>query len=195
MRDRPSNGVLPGRTCAHGWRGGGGHERAPPLVSSPSTRARAPAGLRGGRETSGGRPQAPTGFGKTLLAAQIAQSALDKGKRVAFVVPKLNLIDQTVDAFAAEGIRAVGVMQGHHPLTDAEQPVQVISAQTLARRERPQVDLVIIDECHELHKAILQWITDSDWAAIPFIGLSATPWTAGWGAISTTSSSQRPRLT
>jgi DNA repair protein RadD len=125
--------------------------------------------------------QAPCGFGKTLLSAHIAQGALNKGKRVAFVVPKLNLIDQTIDAFAAEGICAVGVMQGHHPLTDGEQPVQIISAQTLSRRARPQFDLVIIDECHELHKAILQWIADPDWAHVPFIGLSATPWTRGLG--------------
>ena len=47
--------------------------------------------------------QAPTGFGKTLTAAHIIQRALDKGKRVAFIVPALSLIDQTVGAFEAEG--------------------------------------------------------------------------------------------
>ena len=40
--------------------------------------------------------QAPTGFGKTLTAAHIIERALDKGKRVAFTVPSINLIDQTV---------------------------------------------------------------------------------------------------
>ena len=33
--------------------------------------------------------QMPTGAGKTLLAAHIIRRALDKGKRVAFVVPAL----------------------------------------------------------------------------------------------------------
>ena len=81
------------------------------------------ASLSGGKR----RPmlQAPTGFGKTLTAAWIIQMALDKRKRVAFTVPALSLIDQTVDAFEAEGIHAVGVMQGIHPRTDREQPVQV----------------------------------------------------------------------
>jgi DNA repair protein RadD len=43
--------------------------------------------------------QLPTGAGKTRLAAEIIRGALAKGKRVAFVVPALSLIDQTV-AFA-----------------------------------------------------------------------------------------------
>jgi DNA repair protein RadD len=35
--------------------------------------------------------QAPTGFGKTLTAAWIVQRLLDRGKRIAFVVPRLDL--------------------------------------------------------------------------------------------------------
>jgi DNA repair protein RadD len=98
----------------------------------------------------------PTGGGKTRLAAELIKSALAKGKRVAVIVPRLSLVDQTVAALAAEGIHCVGVMQGYHPATDGEQPVQIISAQTLSRRQRPQADLVIIDEAHLLHKAIVQ---------------------------------------
>jgi DNA repair protein RadD len=123
--------------------------------------------------------QGPCGFGKTLTAAHIIQRALDKGKRVAFVVPRKSLIDQAVADFAREGIHAVGVMQGYHPMADREQPVQVCSAQTLARRKRPDVDLVIVDEAHELHKAVLQWMADCP--KVPFIGLSATPWSRGLG--------------
>src|SRR5277367_3545120 len=90
--------------------------------------------------------QAPTGFGKTLTAAHIIQRALDKGKRVAFVVPALSLIDQTVSAFEAEGIHALGVLQGIHPRTDRDAPIQICSVQTLARRRRPEVDVVLVDE-------------------------------------------------
>jgi DNA repair protein RadD len=80
--------------------------------------------------------QAPTGFGKTLTAAHIIQRALDKGKRLAFTVPALSLIDQTVAAFEAEGIHCLGVMQGIHERTDRDQPIQVCSVQTVARRKR-----------------------------------------------------------
>ena len=123
--------------------------------------------------------QAPTGFGKTLTAAHIIQRALDKGKRVAFTVPALSLIDQTVAAFEAEGIHCIGVMQGIHERTDRDQPVQVCSVQTIARRKRPDVDLVLVDEAHQLHREIFRWMKDCP--DIPFIGLSATPWARGLG--------------
>jgi DNA repair protein RadD len=121
--------------------------------------------------------QAPTGFGKTLTAAHIIQRALDKGKRIAFVVPALSLIDQTVAAFEAEGIHCIGVVQGVHERTDRDQPVQVCSVQTLARRKRPEVDLVIVDEAHQQHREIFGWMKDCP--GTPFIGLSATPWSRG----------------
>jgi superfamily II DNA or RNA helicase len=123
--------------------------------------------------------QAPTGFGKTLTAAHIIQRALDKGKRVAFTVPSLSLVDQTVAAFEAENIHCIGVMQGLHERTDRDQPIQVCSIQTLARRKRPDVDLVLVDEAHELHKEVFRWMADCP--DVPFVGLSATPWSRGLG--------------
>ena len=54
--------------------------------------------------------QAPTGFGKTLLAAHIIRRALDKGKSVAFMVPAVSLIDQTVRSGATRIICNVGVL-------------------------------------------------------------------------------------
>ena len=143
--------------------------------------ARALEALRASLASGHRRPmlQAPTGFGKTLTAAHIVQRALDKGKRIAFTVPALSLIDQTFAALEGEGIRCVGVMQGIHERTDRDQPVQICSVQTIARRKRPEVDLVIVDEAHQLHREIFRWMKDCP--SIPFIGLSATPWTRGLG--------------
>jgi DNA repair protein RadD len=124
--------------------------------------------------------QAPTGFGKTVLAGAIVRGALAKGKRIMFVVPAISLIDQTVQSFASEGIRNIGVVQADHPMTNYAMPVQVASAQTISRRARmPEVDLVVIDECHRWFRFYETWM--ADWNAIPFIGLSATPWTKGMG--------------
>ena len=158
------------------------------LVSAPGAlrplrphQERALEALRGSLVAGHRRPmlQMPTGAGKTLLAAHVIRRALDKGKRVAFVVPALSLIDQTVTALEAEGISCVGVMQGIHERTDRDQPVQVCSIQTIARRKRPDVDLVIVDEAHQLHREIFRWMKDCP--EIPFIGLSATPWARGLG--------------
>lgn len=135
------------------------------------------ASIRSGKR----RPlvQAPTGAGKTLLSAHIVAGARSKGNRVVFVVPAIELIDQTVESFASEGIFDVGVIQADHPMTDPSQPVQVASVSTLSRRQLPETDVVIIDEAHQAFKVVFQWMAKKP--ELLFIGLSATPWTRGLG--------------
>lgn len=123
--------------------------------------------------------QLPTGAGKTETAVKIIQRALAKGKRVVFVVPAIELIDQTVARLAKYGVTCVGVIQADHPGTDRTQPVQVASVQTLARRMLPETDLVIVDEAHQIFQIIVTWMAER--TTLPFIGLSATPWTKGLG--------------
>lgn len=93
--------------------------------------------------------QAATGTGKTVLAAHVVDGALRKGKRVAFVVPRLTLIGQTFERFVANGIDAnqMGVIQGNHEWRRPRAPVQICSVQTLDRRGFPQADVVVVDEC------------------------------------------------
>jgi DNA repair protein RadD len=126
--------------------------------------------------------QAPTGSGKTLLAATIVEGALRKGNRLCFTVPAISLVDQTVEMFYSQGIRDIGVIQADHQLTDWSKPVQVASIDTVRSRGKyPDVQVVIIDECHRLYKAHVKWLQDPAWQTVPFIGLSATPWTRGLG--------------
>jgi DNA repair protein RadD len=125
--------------------------------------------------------QAPTGFGKTMLAAALVERALAKQRRVIFTVPALLLVEQTIEALWNEGIRDVGVIQGAHAMTDWSRPIQVASVQTLQRRPLPEADMVIIDECHRLFDFYGRWMMDPAWRTRPFIGLSATPWTRGLG--------------
>ena len=115
------------------------------------------------------------------MAGSIIRSTLGRGKRIAFVAPYLTLIDQTVAAFERQGINAVGVVQAYHHMTDGSQPVQVCSLQTLARRNLPQADLVIVDECHRRSAFLDKWLGLPEWKCVPFIGLSATPWSRGLG--------------
>lgn len=135
--------------------------------------------LRQGRK----RPilQAPTGSGKTILAAALVEGALAKGNRVAFTVPRLGLIDQTVERFVEEGIppESIGVIQANHPETDRSRPVQVCTLQTLKRRQLPEADFVIVDEAHEKSDFLTSWLGLPEWREVPFVGLTATPWAKG----------------
>lgn len=125
--------------------------------------------------------QGPVGFGKTLVAARIIEGALSKGNRVIFTAPMISLIDQTVAAFEAEGIREIGVMQANHPRTDRSARVQVASVQTLSRREVPQAALVIVDEAHIRNRRVEALMEQRPDAF--FIGLTATPWSKGLGLV------------
>jgi DNA repair protein RadD len=146
---------------------------------------RAIDGLRASLATGHRRPllQAPTGAGKTVIAAHLLAMMHERGKRLCFVVPSLSLVDQTFDRFVANGIPAgdMGVMQGNHPWRRPGAPIQIATAQTLARRDLPDSDVVIVDEAHVRHKIIPEWMA-LDPQRI-FIGLSATPWAVGMGKL------------
>ena len=118
-----------------------------------------------------------TGAGKTRIAAEISKLALAKGNSVAFTVPAISLIDQTVEAFEAQGLDHLGVIQAHHPRTHYGAPLQVCSVQTIARRFVPSADVVIVDECHLQFKVIRDWMQQHPDKT--FVGLSATPWAKG----------------
>lgn len=122
--------------------------------------------------------QLPTGAGKTRLAGEVSQGALIKGNRVAFTVPAISLIDQTVESFAMEGLTDVGVLQANHERTDHGAPIQICSVQTLAKRGCPDdFEIVIVDECHIRFKVISEWMKRCP--NTTFVGLSATPWARG----------------
>jgi superfamily II DNA or RNA helicase len=53
--------------------------------------------------------------------------------------------------------------------------------QTLSRRDIAPHDMVIIDEAHVVFKLYGKLMGDPRWEGVPFVGLSATPWTKGLG--------------
>lgn len=122
--------------------------------------------------------QAPTGYGKTVLASHVLRMARERDRRVVFTVPALSLINQTLESFWADGLTDIGVIQADHPETDWSRPIQIASVQTLQRRPYPDAQLVVIDECHRWYDFYGKWMADRE---TPFIGLSATPWTRNLG--------------
>lgn len=124
---------------------------------------------------------APTGWGKTIVAAHVIRRNLERRKRTTFVVDSLGLVEQTVHRLYEEGITDVGVIQGEHEMHNLARPVQVASVQTLSRRGLfPHSDLVIIDECHMGYRHIKEWLR-KDTNGTLFVGLTATPYREGMG--------------
>src|SRR6476646_2745960 len=74
---------------------------------------------------------APTGSGKTLIAAELIRTATAKGKRILFLAHRRELIFQARDKLAEFGIEAGVILAGEQP--DEEALVQVASIQTLWR--------------------------------------------------------------
>jgi superfamily II DNA or RNA helicase len=122
---------------------------------------------------------APTGAGKTEIAKAMIQGAMKKGKRVLFICNRIELIEQASRRFDASGIDH-GIIQGNHWRTDSRKQVQICSIQTLARRQLPEADLIIIDEAHGATAPQYRKIITA-YNRVPVVGLTATPFSKGLG--------------
>jgi superfamily II DNA or RNA helicase len=91
---------------------------------------------------------APTGSGKTVIAARLIDDYLREGKRILFIVHRDFLLYQTVRQVERRGIGA-GLIAGGK-VENRSAPLQIASVQTLARRAIDwfHPDILIFDECH-----------------------------------------------
>ncbi|EET1472111.1 DEAD/DEAH box helicase, partial [Escherichia coli] len=124
---------------------------------------------------------APTGSGKTGLAAFVTAGMVERGMRVMFVCPYTILLNQTAERFTEYGLpwEEISFVWRDHPNYDPSRLIQIASADTLIRREFPDnIDLLIIDEAHMKRRALLEVIRDRD---IRVLGLSGTPFAAWMG--------------
>jgi superfamily II DNA or RNA helicase len=126
---------------------------------------------------------APTGFGKTEVAIALMKATSDNFKKASMVLDRIVLVDQTSLRLDKYRIKH-GVFQSGHWRYDRRERLQVCSAQTLERRDSfPEVDLMIVDECHISRKQTSEFIKNNP--KVKVIGLTATPFTKGLGELYT----------
>ena len=126
---------------------------------------------------------AVTGFGKTEVAMHIMAEVAKKYKKTAMVLDRVNLVEQTSLRLGKYGIDH-GVMQSTHWRWRPNERIQICSAQTLeAKGSFPEIDLLIIDECHCTRASVTKFIKNNPHVKV--IGLTATPFTKGLGKIYT----------
>ena len=123
--------------------------------------------------------QAPTGSGKTVIAAQIVKGAADKGRRVMFLAHRRELVNQCADKLIEFGVDHGIIMAGEELYGSAD--CQVASIDTLRARciksdklPLPYADVLIIDEAHRSLAATYLKIIEAYPNAI-VLGLTATP--------------------
>lgn len=126
---------------------------------------------------------APTGAGKTAIATYIMNEAKAKQARVAFVVDRVNLVDQTSAVLDAYGI-SHGVIQAGHWRRRGYEQIQVCSAQTLEKRGFfPNLSLLVVDEAHCVRKETAKLIANM--GSLKVLGLTATPFAKGLATLYT----------
>lgn len=124
----------------------------------------------------------PTGSGKTESAISLLLATLNAGNRSAMILDRRLLCDQTSARLDKYDIDH-GVLMAGHWRYRTDKHIQVCSAQTLeARGSFPGLKLLIVDEAHTSRKSVMDFIKNT---GIKTIGLSATPFTKGLGAVYT----------
>lgn len=118
----------------------------------------------------------PTGGGKTVVFSHIAQQAACRGKRIAVLVHRVELLEQASRSLDALGVRHGLIAAGR--AMNLAAPVQVASVGTLCRR-LPQLppalfQLLVVDEAH--HSNAGQWSRIlQHFRGSHLLGVTATP--------------------
>lgn len=115
----------------------------------------------------------PTGSGKTVMFAYIADGTSKKGNKVLILVHRQELVDQTAKTLGAFQVPHGIIAAGRTP--DRTHRVQIASVQTVVRRlEFFKPDLIIIDEAHHGTAGSWRKVIDGNPQA-RILGVTATP--------------------
>lgn len=118
---------------------------------------------------------APTGAGKTVIGAELARLAVERGRRALWLAHRIELVEQAIRGLEARDLRVVAITAASVQGASAPPPVTVASLDTLhARGLRPPADVVILDEAHHGAAPTYRHILDHYRDGV-LIGLTATP--------------------
>lgn len=122
----------------------------------------------------------PTGCGKTVVFAKIAEDCVRQGRRVLILAHRGELLDQAADKIAQATGLGCAVEKAEQSCLDSWYRIVLGSVQTLTREKRLEqfdqdyFDAIIVDEAHhsvsESYRRILDWFSEAR-----VLGVTATP--------------------
>lgn len=122
---------------------------------------------------------APTGAGKTVMAAELCKRISAEGGSVLFLVDAKELLKQGADKIGAWCNTVVGLEQGSHHANPGQDRVVVATAQSIARRLDKWPDSyfshIIIDEAHRNTLGAHPSAVLAHFAGAKLLGITATP--------------------
>lgn len=137
----------------------------------------------------------PTGAGKSLIIASLAQRAVDRGQKVLVVAHVKELVQQNSEKYVSVSKQNnFSIYSAGLDSKDFSGDVVFGSIQSLANsKSLPSFDLVLIDECHRI-STVDSIFKNSQYGTLisslkllnistKFIGLTATPYRTGEGSL------------
>lgn len=127
--------------------------------------------------------QLPTGGGKTLCFSHLLKKAMEAKPdiRITILMGRIDLVNQTERAIAQVIDRKhIGIYCGSLGRKELSRPITVASIQSIADIELPKVNLLVIDEVHNLDQksgAYLRFIEKAEAVnpRLKIVGFTATP--------------------
>jgi superfamily II DNA or RNA helicase len=114
----------------------------------------------------------PTGSGKTVMFAFIAQQVAARGNKAMILVHRQELVDQSSATLRAFGVPHGIIAAGRSP--DPTHQIQLGMIQTVARRSYQAPDLIVIDEAHHGTAGAWRKVIEVNPQA-KILGVTATP--------------------
>ncbi|WP_414039332.1 DEAD/DEAH box helicase [Acidithiobacillus sp. M4-SHS-6] len=119
---------------------------------------------------------APTGAGKTWIAAAVVRGVLEKGGTVLILAHLRVLVQQMVDSLRQQGVSASVMMGGQRNLSGAVIVGTPHTWNLLADTERPDVDLLLVDEAHHIDEGLYaDVVSHYERIGTRVLGFTATP--------------------
>ena len=116
----------------------------------------------------------PTGSGKTVIFANIAQRAIQRNNRILILTHRKEILEQTLSKLFSFGVQSGQIASGK-PITNDLAQVAMVNTISRILHKIKKPTFIIADEAHHFLKSNIFGKTINYFKDVPLIGFTATP--------------------